>query len=179
MRSSDDRMITRMRMPTSAPRSNKTQKMNIDILTKELRIVDAANYDHPNLFRVMKHLGALEPHFQDIVVKTAIDVDMTYEDLLEHVRAQFIILKQNDEEGKYCGLGFGEKCTSVATWNDWEIPEHAADVDITKICYADADGNLRCGHLLDFAELWMDVNNASFQEFLDGIVVEEHGELDV
>lgn len=166
-----------MKAFSSTPKNS--QKMNLDVLTKQLRNVDAANYDHPDLFRVMKHLGSLEPKVQERIIKTAIKIDMNYEDLMEHVRSQFIILKQKDEDGKYCGLGFGGKCTSVATWDSWNTPEHADNVDVTKVCYSDSDGNLRCGHLLDFAELWMDTNLASFQEFLDGILVEENSELNV
>lgn len=166
-----------MKAFSSTPLNSK--KMNLDVLAKQLRNIDATNYDHPDLFRVMKHLGSLEPNVQERIIKIATGVDMNYEDLMEHVRSQFIVLKQKDEDGKYCGLGFGDKCTSVATWDSWNTPEHAADVDITKVCYSDSDGNLKCGHLLDFAELWMDTNDASFQEFLDGILVEENSELNV
>jgi len=168
-------MQTRMRAPSSQAPGN----MKIDVLAKQLRVVDASNYDHPDLYKVMKHLGTLDARTQNMIIKTALSVDFTYEDLMEHVRSQYIVLQQKDQDGKYCGLGFGEKCTSVATWDGWEVPKHAEKADITDLCYAGDNGgggDLRCGHLLDFAELWMDVNQKSFEEFCDG-VNREHGGL--
>lgn len=170
-----------MMAPSSQP-SQSPGKLKIDVLAKQLRVVDASNYDHPDLYKVMKHLGTLDARMQKMIIKTALNVDFTYEDLMEHVRSQFIVLQQKDQDGKYCGLGFGEKCTSVATWDGWDVPKHAEGVDVTGLCYASfgngiggSGGELRCGHLLDFAELWMDVNGKSFDEFLDGVNREDGG----
>ena len=128
--------------------------MNIDVLAKALREVDNKNYDHPLMCKVLHHLSCLEPRLQQLVIKVALGIDdFTYEDLVEHIRGQFVILQQVDNLGAYCGLGFGEKCVSVATWDSWGFPEHAQDTDITKVCYSDGKGELRCGHLLDFVEM--------------------------
>lgn len=146
-----------------------TNKLKIDTLALKLRTIDEANYDHSDMSAVFHYLSELEPRLQRMVIKVALGVDYDLQQLMEHVRSQFVILKQNDDDGKYCGLGFGAECTSVATWDHWGLPKKAQDVNITKVCYDDGQGNLRCGHLLDFAELWMEMNDASFEQFLKGI----------
>lgn len=143
--------------------------MNLDVLCKKLCEVDATNYDHQLLGQVMGYLGSLDPVTQKSVIKTALNIDWSYKKLLEHVRGLFVILKQDDDQGKYCGLGFGKECISVATWNGWSLPKHAQEVDTTELCYKSDDGTLRCGHLLDFAEVWMDYHEESFMEFAKGI----------
>lgn len=151
------------------------RKMNLDVLVKYLRKVDDKGYDSNLTCKVLQHLGCLDERTQRVVIKVALGVDASYEELMDHVRGLFKVYKQNDEEGQFCGLGFGNSgnCVSVATWEGWDIPEHADQVDITEqVCYKGADGQLRCGHLLDFAELWMDANEASFSEFLDGLIVD-------
>lgn len=147
--------------------------MNLDVLVKYLRKVDLQAYDSNLTCRVLKHLGCLDDRTQRVVIKTALQVNISYQELVEHVRKQFKILKHEDDIGKYCGLGYGEDCVSVATWSGWQNPKHAKDVDVTQVCYKDSNGVMRCGHLLDFAEMWMDMNDASFQEFLKGLEVRE------
>ena len=145
------------------------KKMNLDVLVKYLRLIDDKGYDSPLVCKVLHYLSCLDERTQEVVIKVALNIDINYPKLMDHVRAQFVILKQTDDVGKYCGLGFGDSCLSVASWNGWDSPKHADDVDVTKLCYKSADGTLRCGHLLDFAEMWMDMNDTTFSEFTKGI----------
>lgn len=149
------------------------EPINIDVLTKALRKVDKAEYDHSQMARVIHYLAQLPPKKQDLVIRHATGVKADLMQLLEHIRQQFVILRQEDEDGTYCGLGFGKKCTSVATWNSWKTPTKFEQIDVTQLCYMGTDGALRCGHLMEFAEIWMELNGATFHDFLEGIPVEQ------
>ncbi len=145
------------------------KRMNLDVLAGALKRVDAGKYDHSLLTSVLRHLYAIDSAEQKMIMKTALLSDMSFNELMEHIRSQFIVLQQEDAEGQYCGLGFGEECVSVATWKTWDTPDHADMVKTTKLCYKDHDGKKRCDQFLDFAEFWMELNEASFGEFLSGI----------
>ena len=153
------------------PKKQNVQ-MNLDVIAKTLMKVDADGYDHPLLGKVLYCLGSLSPSEQKSVIKVALNIDLTHEQLIDHVKSLFFVLKQKDDIGEYCGLGFGDKCVNVATWRDWILPQHATDVDVAKICYRDSDGTLRCSHLLDFMELFMDVKKVSFEELISELNVE-------
>lgn len=141
-------------------------QINLDVLVKGLRQIDAEAYNSPLTCKVLKHLNNLNERTQRAVIKNAIGHDISYDQLMEHIRMQFRVLKQVDQEGQYCGLGYGKACVSVATWNGWQIPKHASDVDIT---ISTDDRTPRCSPMLDFAELWMDHYDASFEDFLNGV----------
>lgn len=147
-------------------------KLNIDVLAKELIAVDEAAYDHPNMGKVFKYLATCTPEVQQSIIETALGVEYDIFELMDHVRSQFVILQQSDAQGDFCGLGFGDNCVSVATWDGLDLPTKPSQVDVTKICYKDKGGKMRCGHLLDFTELWMEMNEMSFGEFLQGVNIE-------
>jgi hypothetical protein len=155
--------------------SKRNQKRcNLDVLTNALRTIDAAHYDHPQLTYVMEVLGNLDPSSQKIVIMSALTIPITYSQLMDHVRQQFVVLRQQDRDGSYCGLGFGEKCVSIATWNSHNLPHHADEVIVTPHCIQGKNGKLRCGHFLDFAELWIDKNGGTFGDFLSKVKVEDY-----
>ena len=147
----------------SSAEASKT--LNIDTLTLELRSLDSANYDHINLGKVFGYLSLLSEVEQNMIIKTSIGHQISFEELMTHVQSLYVIQEQSDQDGQFCGMGFGNECTSVATWDGLGNPKKASDVETTKICYKNSDGTLRCSGLLDFAEFWMTYNKASFEKF--------------
>lgn len=145
------------------------QNMNLDVLARALRDVDLADYDHPHLGKVFGYISRLCKREQLQVIKAAVGQEFTFDQLLSHVINQFVILEQSDNKGQFCGLGFGEECVSVATWDGLEAPMNAEEVSVTKLCYKGADGKLRCGHLLSFLEFTLDYKEMTFQELCDCI----------
>lgn len=161
-------------MKRSKPRRDPSDGINLDVLTKTLKRVDKAEYDHNLMAKTIYYLSRLPPKKQELVIRHATGVRADLMQLLEHIRGQFVLLRQVDDEGTYCGLGFGRKCTSVGTWSSWKNPKSPEQMDVTDVCYRGTDGQLRCGQQLEFIELWMDLNQATFQDFLEGVPIEQH-----
>ena len=149
---------------------NKRQA-NLDILTKALIQVDEQGYDHPHLYAVLLAIQKLEVKYQTKVIKEALGKEYTYKEIINHVRMLFIILKQHDENGSYSALGFGAEQVSVCTWSEHSLPSSIKDVDVTPAY--DGQGKLRCARFMKFIELWMSYNNATYEQFLKELDVEE------
>ena len=147
----------------------QNNKSNLTDLVETLIDVDSQDYDHPLLYKLFNNLANLDVKSQDLVIENALNYDLSYNELMDHIRMQFIVLKQLDQKGKYCGLGYGDKCVSVGTWDTHDLPKNMNDMDIISDCYTNSNNELRCGHLINFVELWMEVNNKSFDEFLSGL----------
>lgn len=143
---------------------------NLDILVKALIEVDEQGYDHPQLYVVLLAVQSLKPKYQTMVIKQALGQEYTYAQIMEHVHMLFIILKQKDEQGTYSALGFGLEQISVCTWSGHQLPTTIQEVDITP--EHDSKG-LRCARFLKFIELWMEYNEATYDDFLSELDVEE------
>lgn len=157
--------------------------MNYDTLTKTLRSVHNADYDHPMVGQVMYELAQMCEEDQKSIIAVALCkckggsvpdkygnmVPTTYDELCGCVKKNFVIQKQMDDNGPFMALTYGKDSLSVATWDGSKYPMHAKDVKVTQLCMRSADGTLRCAPMLDFMELWMDQNKSSFKGFLSGL----------
>ena len=148
-------------------RCKPKESFNLDTLTKSLREVYNAGFDHPMCGKTLYYLGQMCGEDRAQVIKHACGKCMTYDQLCNCARSKYVIQKQLDANGPFSALACGD--VSVATWTGHDLPLHADEVDVTEICIRDKDGILRCSPMLDFAELWMEHNQSSFRGFLSGI----------
>ena len=148
-------------------------------LASSLREIDENGYDDSRLIEILNQLNELEDWTQDVVIQSALELpdikegQSGFDMLLHHIKSLFVILKQRDRQGSYCGLGFegNDGLISVATWEGWSIPTGIKQIDRTEECQ---DGDLRCGHLLGFVNFWMDKFDVGIHDFLVSVRVEIH-----
>lgn len=150
-------------------RCKSKSNFDFDTLTKTLREVDRADYDHPLVGKVMYELAQMCEEDQMSIIKMACGRCKNYDELCGCVRKKFVLQKQRDKKGEFTALTYGKECVSVATWDGHKYPLHANEVNVTELCYKDGDGNLRCAPMLDFMELWMEQHKSSFKGFLSGL----------
>jgi hypothetical protein len=143
-----------------------------DVDVQELRAslgeVCRAEFNTPMLSGLMYQLEKLCEDEQEYVLRGC-RYGRTFDDLCEYVRKQYVIQRQSDRDGEFSALSFGDG-VSVATWHGRGLPQRCDEVDITPIC---KNGALICEHQLDFIELWLRRNKASFRAFLSGLAVVE------
>jgi hypothetical protein len=132
-------------------------------LTQALRRVEALDFQDCSLVRVLKPLSMLRDAEQKILLKHVTGQDLDFDHYLDMIRKKFVLLKQCDEDGDYHALGFGESCTSVATW-DCDKVYTLDDVDFTSEC---SETHMpKCKYLEDFMKFWIDYYGAEPEDFL-------------
>jgi len=150
---------------------NNVNMMDVGALCHRLMMVDKHEYDDSDLVKVLQDISQSKPYMQNAIITTSLKVNYTFDELLEYIRQQYFILQHEDEEGPYSGLGFGNECISMTTWDGWdENPTEVIDTDITPTTLPKSKV-LRTAHLWEFIEFWKDYYNLGFSDFLDGLEV--------
>ena len=134
-------------------------------LTKTLKEIHDANYRDCRLVDALREAAKLSPSAQETLIFNITSMRKNFDDYLEYVRRMFFVLKQNDEEGQYCALGFGDECISVATWDE-DFPDNVSDIDFTSESATDP---AQCRYLEDFMKFWLSYFGADPIDFLSDL----------
>lgn len=126
-------------------------------LSKRLLAVDVAEFNHDDLTSVMKEISRLSVSKQNSLIHESLHVSYTFHQLMEYVRQQFFILYQEDEEGPYSALAFGNECIGICTWEGHEdVPS-----DLDNAYYFENTHE----NLLTFIEFWVDYYETTLEDF--------------
>lgn len=152
---------------------NLSPHLKMQTLIRKFHSVDIKEYDHNNLTFVIKEISILPPKVQNNVIHSATRQSLTFHQLMEYIRQQFYILHQEDDEGPYSALVFGNTCISIGTWDGHE--KSLSDLD--EMYYTDVwneDGeSLRVEHLLVIIEFWIDFYETTLEDFFSSLEVIE------
>jgi hypothetical protein len=126
-----------------------------------LLAVDVAAYNHEDLTLVMSELSRLSTSQQNEVIYTSLHVSYTFHQLMEYVRQQFFLLYQEDVQGPYTALAFGNECVGLCTWDGHDVV--LADLDHA---YYFEDSQEQ---LLTFIDFWVDFYETTPEDFFSGL----------
>ena len=130
-------------------------------MNAKLLAVDLTEYNHEDLTSVMMEISTWNTQQQNNVIYDSLHVSYTFHQLMEYVRQQFFILYQEDEEGPYSVLAFGNQCIGIATWQGHEkVP---SDLDHAYY-FEDSRENL-----LTFIDFWMAYYGTTLEDFFQDL----------
>lgn len=136
-------------------------EISLDVVTKALISLNRKEFNDHRLTDFLSIFSELEPTKQEILTKVVLGKNLTYKQLLDHIRKNFYIKKQRDSEGKFSALGFGTSETNVTTWSDWGEPKN----------HSQTNPNPNSNYLNQFVCTWCDINKKGFDDFTSKSII--------